>query len=399
MQIIFSVIVALTNATPYDTEWDDASAAADDASENISIESNEHVDSPIGIFTKYADDDSEMLAQPKAYELPDEVRVRRKINEMHSMGNGSPEITVMDEENREEPVKVPLEGIIAAIETDLVTTALLANTQLHKRQSMEHENNASTQNDSIDANENLFEDLFNFTRPEEQTDGNENVVRIPLNGLVSAVESTLINSAQNLKDIEQLPSNNDAKHKINSNAESIGLHRIDRDTTGDVYVETLDGNKSLQNLSILSSIALKPVMNDTKLNTTDDNDDDGDGDDDDTISSTEYPGTQRTNLTVVQASDTVSVVSDGDDKPAHLQHQVISEAVFQSNFAIFPTIASESLATSPSTITSTQETSTEETNLSNTTNKNEQNHSQKTSVLREKIAEVQAPPVILSSFP
>lgn len=378
MQIIFSVIVAFTNAIPDDTELDNASAVADNASVNASMGSNEHVYHPIGIFTKYPDDGSEMLEQPEGYEPSDEVRVRRKIDEIRALGNGSPEITMMDGENKEEPVKVPLQGLIAAIETDLVTTALLANAQLHKRQAMEHESTTSAKNDSIDANKNLFEDLFNFTRPEGQTDGNEgSVVKIPLDELVSAVESTLIHSAQNLKDTEQLQSN-----KTNSTSETIGLHRIDRETGDEiVHVETLDGNKSLQSLNILSSIALKPVSNDTT--------DDSDGDNDDTISSTDYPESQQTNLTLIQASNTVSLVADGEDKLAHVQQQTISKAVFQSNLAVLPTIAPLS------TTTNVQQAPKEEANPSNTTNKDEQ----KTSVLREKIAEVQAQPVILSSFP
>lgn len=398
------MVVALTNAISDDPELDDASAAVEDASVNVSMGSNEHFYSPIGIFTKYPDDASDMFAQPETYELPDKARVRRKINEMHSLRVRSPETLVMGEENKEEQTKVPLQGIIAAIETDLVTTALLASTQLHKRQSVEHENNASAKNDSFDANKNLFADLFNFTRPEqaEQTDGKENEMKIPLNGLVGAVEATLINSAQNLKDTEQIQSHNDDKYEINSNSKSIGLHRIDRDT-GDkiVQVQTLDGNEPLQSLNILSSIALKPVCNETEL-TNDAGGVDGD-DNNDTISSMEYPENQRTNFTVIQASNRVSLVPDGDDKLAHVQHQAISKAVFQSNLAIFPTIAPNSL----STITSAQQISKEDTNpaspivehisspSNSTTNKSERN----LSVLREKIAEIQAPPVILSSFP
>lgn len=407
LQIIFSVIVALTNAIPDDTSTldDDALAASEDTSINTSVESNENLYSPIGIFTKYPDDGNAMFVQPEIDELPDEIRMRRKINEIHS----SEIVSQKSIETDGEPTKVPLRGIITAIEADLVTTALLASTQLHKQQFIEHENNAGIKNDSIDANENLFEDLFNYTRPEgQQTDDGEKMVKIPLNGLVSAVESTLINSAQNLKDTKPLQSNVNAKQEID------GLHRIDRDTSDEiVQVQSLDGYTSLQNLNILSSIALKPVGNDTELNTTmakSDSDDDDD-DDDDTTLTTEYPEVQKTNFTVIQASDTVSLVSDDKDKLAHVQHQAISKMVFQSNLPIFPTIAPKSLVIPLPTITSAEQTSKEETNRTpetvqsssslNATNKTEKNTKllQKTSELREKMAEVQAPPVILSSFP
>lgn len=383
--------MALANALPDGTELDVASASAEDASGNVSVGSNEH---------EY--DDGEMLTQSEERELLDEVRVRRKINEMESIGP-----TVMNEMNKGDPAKVPLQGIIAAIETDLVTTALLANTQLHKRQSMEFENNAKAvaKNDSIDANENLFEDLFNFTRPEPQNDGTDNVVKIPLNGLVNAIESTLINSAQNLKDTERLQSHSGAQQENHSNAKPIGLHRIDRDTDDEVVqVQTLSGNKPLQSLNILSSIALKPVRNDTNANGDDDDDED------EIIPSTEYPEEQRANLTVIHASNKVSLVSDGNDKLAHVQHQTISKAVFRSDLAIFPSFTPKTLVQPLAMTTSAQQTSMEETNSapamdehnrspSDATNKSETNLSQKTAKLREKIAEIQAPPVILSNFP
>lgn len=366
----------MTNAKPDDTELDDASAE-EDTSVNVSDKSNDQIYAPIGIFTKYPDDENEMFTQPGLYVLPDEIRMRRKIDETYSLRNGSQEMIESDEENKEGPTKVPLQGIITAIETDLVTTALLASTQLHKRQSMASE----MSNDSIDANTNLFEDLFNFTRSDGQTDGKENVVKkIPLNGLVNAVESTLINSAQNLKNTEQLQPNIDDKH------------RIDRDTNDEtVQIQTIDGSKSLQNLNILSSIAFKPVLNDTEMDTITTVGDDGI----DTVTMTEHPEIQRTNFTVIHASDTFSLVPDGENKLAHVQHQAISKTVFQSNLAIFPTIAPKSL------VTSGEQTSKEEINenpasatvqsllSSNGTNK----------TLREKIAEVKAEPVILSSFP
>lgn len=385
----------MTNAIPDDVESDESSA-------NVSIGSNENVHSPIGIFTKYPNDENEMFEQPEIHEFPTEVRKRRKIMEIHSANDGSFKLTETDEQNIEEPAKVPLQGIITAIETDLVTTALLASVQLHKRQSMEHENITSAKNDSFDTNENLFEDLFNFTRPEIQTDAKENVVKIPLNGLVSAVESTLIHSAQNLKDTDQFQSNIDAKHAIDSGSKSSGLLRIDRDTRdGIVQVQTLDGNKAVQSLNILSSIALNVGDNDTALNATAAMNDGDDSDNVDTVFTTEYPEIQGANFTVIHASDTVSLVSDDENKLAHVQHQAISKTVFQSNLAIFPTIAPKSLATSLSTITSAEQTSdseSEETNPTTATNKTQQN-AQRNEFLREKIAEVQAPPVILSSFP
>lgn len=352
------------------------------------------------------------FAPSKINDLPDAVRNRRKINETHSSEDGShDEMTKMDEPMAEQPTKVPLHGIITDIEKDLVTTALLASTQLHKRQSTAEllnfnsnmENCTDTENDSIDTNENLFKDLFNFTRSERQSDGID--VKIPLNGLVSAVESTLINSAQNLRDSKQLHRTIDANDEINSNGNE--THRIDRDTNDEfVHVQTLDAKKSIQNLSILSPIVFKPVHDEMEINTT------TFGAADDIISTTDYPDIQNTNFTMIQASDTVRLIPDGENKVAHVQHQVISKTVFQSNLTIVPTIAPTSLViplsiTSAESIDATNENSALSTTMQsmlNESTKNEQNAKhdelvEKTLVLKEKFAEVQAQPVILSQFP
>lgn len=360
---------------------------AEDSSVNVSDESNEQVYSSVGILTKYPDDGDQMFIQPQIYDLPDEIRMRRKTDETHSSNNGSQKMLKDVGQNKEEPAKVPLQGVITAIETDLVTTALLANTQLHKRQST---SNAKAENGTIDANENLFEDLFNFTRPERETDGKENMTKIPLNGIVSAVESTLINAAQNLKDGEQ--PNISAKLELNSNSssDSNGTHRlIDRDTNDEsVQIQTLNGIQSTQNLNILNSIAFKPILNDTEMDNATTIDDDI------TVSVTEHPDIQRTNFTVIQASDAVSLVPDGENKLAHVQHQAISKTVFQSNLAVFPMIAPKSLTTPLPSNTSVEQTSKEEINENRASTSNATNNT-----LKEKIAEVQAEPVILSSFP
>lgn len=388
---MFSVIIALANGQPYDLEVDVVSAI--DTSEPDSAESNEYVYAPIGILAKDPDDENAMFVQSEIYELPDEKRLRRRINETHSSEDGGHEVTGPDEQNSEEPTKVPLQGIIAAIETDLVTTALLASTQLHKRQSTANgittnniENLTSTEHNASDANQNLFANLFNFTRAEP-----ESHVKVPLDGLVSAVETTLINSAQNLKDTKP---HTDAETIPNYN----GAHRFDRDTAnGIVQIQTLDGTQPLQDLNLLSPITFKSVRNQTEM-------DDNDGDINPT---TDFPGIHETNFTVVLASDTVSLVPDDANKLAHVQHQAISKTIFQSNLAIFPTIPPTPMIPPLSTNTgngqsTTKEESTEhsasgtvQTSPSNVTNA----LIEKTLALKEKLAEVQAPPVIFSQFP
>lgn len=385
LQIIFSVIAVLATARPNDIGVEDAATAEADTGEYVSEESVEHDDvyTPIEILTNYPDD-----------ELLDKMRIRRKINNTYSSKE-------MDKQNTEIPSKVPLNGIIAAIESDLVTTALSASTQKHKRTAQNYT--------YTDANLNLFEDLFNFTRAERQTTNNGKDVKIPLNGLVNAVENTLINSAQNLR--SNSPSQSHFISKPETNSSCNGTHRIDRDTNdASVQVQTLEGNKSVRNLNILSPIAFISVHNESEMDTTTL---DVDDDDIDTAFTTEYPHTQRTNFTVIQASDTVSLVSDPDDfnKLSHVQHQAISQTVFQSNLAIFPTIAPTSLGAFLSPITSAEPTSKERMNENSTlasvqssSDENEQNakhaeRMQKTLDLKEKFAEIEAQPIIFSQFP
>lgn len=390
------MITVLTNVKSDDIELGVVPAA--DTTENDGAKSN----SPIEIITKHPNDENKMFEQSEIHNLPDEIRMRRIINETHlTVGDddGSREMAEPDERNAEAATKVPLQGLITAIETDLVTTALLASTQLHKRQSMAHEipitnivnENQLTyaENNSIDANKNLFENLFNFTRSDQQSD-----VKIPLNGLVSAVETTLINSAQNLKETVQLLPPIDVDAEMNS--DSNGTHRIDRDTdSGVVQVQTLDGMKSLQDLNILSPITFKSVHNETEIDaTTIDS-----GDDNDMNSTTDCAEIQKTNFTIIQASDTVSLVPDDENKLAHVQHQAISKTVFQSNLAIFPTIPPISTIAEQSTsneeINGNYATTTPQSSSLNGTN----GILQKTLALKEKFAEVQAQPVIFSQFP
>lgn len=386
--MLSSIIVALTNVKPDDIEL--AVILTADTRENDSALSNEHVYAP--------NNDKQIFVDAEIYELPGDIRMRRKINEKYSSEDefGSQDAIESNERSVDEPTKIPLQGLIMAIETDLVATALLANTQLRKRQSMAHEvsntkSNIENQtihaaNDSIDVNKNLFENLFNFTRSDQQSD-----VKIPLHGLVTAVETTLINSAQNLRGTDQLAPNIDAAAMMNSNATK--AHRIDRDTNhGIVQVQTLNGMNSMQNLNLLSPIIFKPIQNETEINIDDD-----DGDMNCTI---DCASIQETNFTVIHSSDTVRLIPDDENKLAHVQHQAISKTVFQSNLAIFPTIASLSTNTSALTSTSMEEmneNSTATTVATITTQQSSPLNS--TNGLLQKLAEVQAQPVIFSQFP
>lgn len=294
--------------------------------------------------------------------------------------------------------------MITAVESNLATEALQINAHLRRRRStpqLSGEDSNKVNYTSNDANENLFANLFNFTRPQRDADNKDE--KIPLDGLVQAVESTLINSAENLQDSK--PISNDENATNGSTTEIDASHRINRDASSEndknnesdsrkdsiVQVQKLDSANFNQNLNILSPITFKSHVNETSTTS------------DELPATTEQPTLHKTNVTVIQASKSVSLIPATENKVAHVQHQAISETVFQSSLAIFPNI--------PSMNTPVQFTTTAE-DLAETTIIEQANHlpnnsekdakidelQQNADKLMEKYQEVQAEPVILSQF-
>lgn len=395
-QIIFSIIV-LASAKPTDIN-----EPYEDASANVSVSAEDDEKSSIST----GDESTEYIVSETFQLPPDEIRIIRR-NVQTSASNSTEE----SEQKTDEPAKVPLRRLITAVEADLVTQALQINGQLRRRRSTPQlsngdssRGNSTSSNDSGDANKNLFEGLFNFTRPLRETE--EKNVKIQLNGLVQAVESTLIHSAQNLKEPKKLSQDEASIEATTELNESL---RINRDTNSQndehdapdskkepvIQVQKLDSANPQQSLNILNPITFKPVAPVTETTTACD----------ETPATTEYPIVQKTNVTVIHATNTVSLIPATDKKPAHVQHQEISKTVFHSNLAIFPTLAPKAInAPLPHTTTAVGLTETTvAAQASNAPNKSEKDAKydellQKTEKLKEKFAEIQAEPIIFSQL-
>lgn len=421
----------LANAKPADfnDQIGDASTSVSDESDDKSSIPDTY---PVSVYTKYPDDSDDSYKVPDDDDLPPpeytETRIRRQTgcNENDASIDISKQADHTDDTKRperktEDYPKVPLRGLISAIESDLVSRALDVNSKLRRRRSTErivyddnYEDSKETQSnnsnntavvDSVDVNKDFFGSIFNYTRPLRETE--EKDVKIPLNGLVNAIETTLVNSAQNLKDLKH------SKREISTNenpevsTEPNESRRINRDTTSDQEVKKEPeikvakiGSTSSIDLNLLSPIAFKTTSTAPVGNTEESTNSGEEG-----ISTTEI-SIPKTNITVIQSSSTVNLVPGADQKLAHIQHQQISRTVFQSSLAIFPTIPPTSINAPLPHYTTTEEpieTTVPPKTSTSTTSKNEQElkHEQllqKAQKLKEKFAEIQAEPVILSQF-
>lgn len=415
---------------------DDQVGTSDESDEKSSIpESYPPNNYPVSVYTKYPDDPYDSYKVPDDDDLPTpgESRTRRQTgcNETDPSIDinkqvGETEDVKRSERRTEELVKLPLRGFISAIESDLVSRALNVNAQLNRRKRsiesiVDHdddddsdEDNDSNDNktssnttitdDSVDVNKDFFEGIFNYTRPQRETE--EKDVKIPLNGLVSAIETTLVHSAQNLKDLKHTKREVSTEENHELSTESIESHRISRDTSNDqepktdadIKVAKIAASNNID-LNLLSPIAFK-TQSTAHVTTEEPN-----HSDEEATSTTEQP-IQRTNVTVIQASASVSLVPGPDKKLAHVQHQEISRTVFHSSLAIFPTIPPQSINAPLPHFTTTEEpidTTIIPKATPSTMSKSEdelkhEQMLQKADKLKEKFAEIQAEPVILSQI-
>lgn len=407
-QILFSVIV-LVSAKPSSDDYSDATvddsnvSASASSSDESEEDPNLNANHPIGIYTKYPDapDDSFDASAEVSPLQDDKTKFKRDVEV--NLSNA----TVIEEGKIVEPTKVPLRGLINSIESKLVVEAQQVNANIRtKRTAADNSTSVgnSTIDDSVDVNKNLFEGLFNFTRPLRETV--EKDIKIPLNGLVKAVESTLVNSAQNLKEsnesskreasVEESTDSNDS-HRINRDSDAVAVESNDKPN---IQVQSLSASKIIQNLGLLSPITFKPAA------AAEDVEETTSSDVDDASTTTEIPIVHRTNLTVIEESKGFSLIPGSDQKLAHVQHQEITKTIFHSNLAIFPTIPPKTInaplpyvTTTESTIDTTVavQSSTAAAKKTELQLKHEQ-ILKKAEQLKEKFAEIQAEPVILSQF-
>lgn len=376
---IILVSIALGHARPSD--YDDLSPEklsyglkGTDQDEDYSNPSDAHNEPnayySTGIFTKYPDnpDDSESK------------EVKRS-------------------ERKAEDQKISLRSYISSIESTLLSKAQAINANVRLRRSLSAKTvdeansseNITTKDGLIDANKDLFEGLFEYTRAESRS-SEENVkdIKIPLNGLVQAVETTFINSAQNLKDQEIL---NTAKRDTNSSDNPPSNRNSDVHSMETIQVKKITPLNG-HDLNILKPIAfnaaasvnLPSIPDPISCN-------------DELITTTEISPHQQSNLSVVHSSSTVHLVPDADQKLAHVQHQQIQQTVFHSSLAIFPTIPPQSINV-PNLIKTTTQENVDDTTVTvhPITPIPEQMISVDLDKLKEKIAEIQAVPVILSQI-
>lgn len=346
-----------------------------------------------GIFTKYPDNPQD------DYKPDDDARAKRDINSTDSsidVNKQSTNVEIKRSERKTEDQKISLRSFISSIESDLIGRAQSINANIRLKRSVSAESiedgaSSIENNTNADLNKDLFDGIFEYTRPQRQTDDKD--VRIPLSGLVEAVESTFINSAQKIKEPnESKPSKREIEQR---NKRDVDEPLENRFPSGNIQVKKLTSS-NIHDLNILNPITFKAADSIEPIATDTNNDE--------LISTTEFTTPeQHTNLTVIHSSDTIHLLPGTDQKLAHIQHQQIRTTVFRSNLAIFPTIPPQSI-----NIPLLQTTATEE-NLDSTTAlptsapeklnpTRKQISLEDAKKLKEKIAEIQAEPVILSQF-
>lgn len=344
------------------TEQDDYSNPSDEHNEPNTYYST-------GIFTKYPDN-------PEDNESEEVKRSERKAEDQ----------------------KISLRSFISSIESNLISKAQAINANVRLRRSLSAKTvdeassseNITSTDGLIDANKDLFEGLFEYTRAERQSSKeNDTDIKIPLNGLVQAVETTLISSAQKLKDPETLKSPKRDTTSYDNSPSKRPLN--EKHSTDNIQVKKITSSNA-HDLNILKPIAFNAAASVDPPSTTDPI-----SRNDELITTTDISTNQQTNYSVVRSSNTVHILSD--QKLAHLQHQQIQKTVFHSNLAIFPTIPPQSINVKNLIQTTSQENADDTTvTVHFPTPTPEKAASVDLEKLKEKIAEIQADPVILSQI-
>lgn len=320
--------------------------------------------------------------------------------------NVSRPIRKSDEKN----VNIPLNGLISAIETELVDSAEKINSEVSIREGRSAETTTiqsgtekpdeNDDDDSIDVNKNFFDEIFEFTRAQRETT-KENVANktIKLDGLIQAVESTLVKSAQKLQKSAATKKNsgeNADKTAIDTEAKERRARSVAEEVEekSHIGVKKLSPSKNI-NLDLLSPITFKAPINESSESLES-------NETDEVPSTTHAMNVQPTNLIVLHDSNSTHIIANADKKTMHVQHQQISQTIFQSTLAILPTISPNNInvpsfatvtTTTTTTIQPSQTDAVADTVVDSST---PMQVSDETKKLKEKVAEVEATPIILS---
>lgn len=413
----FAICLARTKPTDFgDLDYDNVPRSAegkDDSHESEETAKDSYSGNiyDTGIFTKYPDSPTDDGGYEASYS-----RQKRNTSNLDALDvnqlffdkvyNASrPERNADDKKD-----EIPLRGLITAIETELVDSAEKINSNVSNQEQLSVETTTEIvtekpddDDDSIDVNKNFFDEIFEFTRAQRQTTVEKTANKtIPLNGLVQAVESTLVNSAQKLQKaetkkssaekVEKIPADAEVKERKTRSADHDDEDDDDDDDEKDektgknhFAVEKLTPTKNV-NLDLLKPITFKTPASESS-------DESHENESGEVSSTTPAVHVQSTNFTVVRAKNSTHIIPNADNKTIHVQHQQISQTVFHSTLAILPTISPNNINVPSIASTTTTQTSVTETVDAVTDKNKESNESQK---LKEKVAEVEAIPIILS---
>lgn len=301
-----------------------------------------------------------------------------------------------------EETRIPLRGIIQAIESSLISTALNLNgaSLIAKRK----RSIQTLGENPVDVSKQFTDRIQSLVRLQRGTDSDQEIT-VPLAGLIRAIESELLSTAQQIGQSER------ADRTKRSSGEDSSEENLEKKHHKKHYdIKKIVPLQTPTNLDLLNPITFKSIKNE-ELKTTKSPTSSEEIDSEESTTSA-ISALQQSNVTVVHATETTHIIPETNSRIVHVQHQKIHQAVFSSNLAFLPTIPPQIInAPLPTTVPLDVEPDTNRKVRSNDDatesiteikvekqTEVEKKRSEETETLRERIAEVQANPVILSAF-
>lgn len=373
--------------TPYGLKYEDENV--DTSSDSGSSEESEPESYySAGIYTKYPDDPQDEYKTPSGEIVSEDTRKRR--------GSDTPAEPLADNKTNstsDAKPKIALQGLIDAVEIDLVSKAKVINTDIKAAEPTKEPTCDATTTSTTQKPDpkDFFDEIDNSTKLIKRSD--DKSAKIPLEGVVKAVESTLINSALRVKRNTEETSTEKKPDEITTAEPTDIAEGKQNESAPIIHVEHLSSSKVSSLLNVLGPISASSTSAPTTTTTT-------------TEAITTVPPTpaaqiHQTNLTVVHSSNTIQIIPNAADNSLHIKHQQLQKSVFHSNLAIFPTIPPETInAPLPTASTTTENSVDATTHVPDTSDAALKKDKLPNEIeqLEEKIAEVQADPVIVSQF-
>lgn len=317
------------------------------------------------IFTNYPDTPYESVDKRKRSIKETDLLVEK-------LNHGNDQSGIRPQRETENESKIPLNSLIGTIEAEIVHSADAINAQVARRgrRSSPKRRDTIDQQNNDDVNKNLFEGIFEYTRPQRETNGDAKKT-VSLREIVDAVEDTLVHSAEKI---------NSPVFKRNAEVESISnehehleenIDRSDDRSGKEIHLLKIAPNKQ-SDLTLLNPITFKTP----KRNTDESNEDKSNE-----VSTVAAPilGLKKEKIATLHSSENTHIIKEENDQVGHIQHQKITQTVFKSNLPILSPNPTKNIQISEPT-----------------TEKDVKSEKEKTK-LKEKIAEVGAVPIILST--